>query len=234
MLDRVLRNPRVIAHHRASSLGPWLDELVDGLLRRGYTRAVVDGYVRGVVHFGRWLELQGVGPSRIGEATVQRFLAHAPDCRCGVDRGTPSDRRYGVPHMQEVLLRHGVIAAPRSARRPTPADRLIERFAIHLRDNRGMMKEWLHRVLEDRARLSFVPVSSGGDRPAANPTSRPPSVRRRKGQEVEASHRPARKLGAQAIPRLPTDARHSDGGSRRRDPARAQVVPRDHPEVPHP
>ncbi len=139
MLDRVLRDPRVIAHHRASSLGPWLDELADGLLRRGYTRAVVDGYVRGVVHFGRWLELQGVGPSQIGEATVQRFLAHAPDCRCGVARGTPSDRRYGVPHIQEVLVRHGVIVAPQPARRPTPADRLVERFAVHLRDNRGMM-----------------------------------------------------------------------------------------------
>ena len=101
MLDRVLRRAGLIARHRASLLGPWLDELADTLLRRGYTRAVVDGYIRGIVHFGRWLHLRGLGPAQIGDGTeMPGCISRGASARAGCGKSRSRAPPRGAPRLE--------------------------------------------------------------------------------------------------------------------------------------
>jgi site-specific recombinase XerD len=52
------------------------------LVRAGYTPNVARLHLRSIVHFGVWLELEGVALESIDEQTVAMFDRHRSSCRC--------------------------------------------------------------------------------------------------------------------------------------------------------
>jgi len=53
-----------------------------GLIQAGYNPGVARLHLRSVVHFGVWLELEGVALESIDEQTVATFDRHRSSCRC--------------------------------------------------------------------------------------------------------------------------------------------------------
>ena len=73
------------------------------LVQAGYNPGVARLHLRSVVHFGVWLELEGVTLDSIDEQTVATFDRHRSSCRCP---GTSRDCGRHVISCIRVFLNH--------------------------------------------------------------------------------------------------------------------------------
>ena len=138
MLEEVYASPDVIARLRNGPLGEVVDGLAEFLGNRGHAHRTIQDYLRGVGHFGFWLETERIPVTKVNEKTVDLFMSdHLPNCRCMVPSGRPAHQiRAGVSHLLAELRRRGLIQPP-----PAPclsdADRLVEAYRHYLQQVRG-------------------------------------------------------------------------------------------------
>jgi len=59
-MERFFKDPRTIKRFRTGPLGSCTQQLVDELVRRGYSRFSIRVRIRTVHHFGRWQQRCGV------------------------------------------------------------------------------------------------------------------------------------------------------------------------------
>jgi integrase/recombinase XerD len=64
---------------------PYLEGFATEMASAGYTTLTVCGYLDAAIHFGGWLEIQGLNLVGINEKTVKAFGAHR--CKCPGHRG---------------------------------------------------------------------------------------------------------------------------------------------------
>lgn len=137
MIEQFFRSGQVVQRLRGGVLGPALEDLVEHLSERGYSKATIHRYVVSLEHFGAWLKRGRRPASAIDEALIGKFLyEHVPCCQCPPPcNRTVHDLRASLGHLLAVLRQTGrVTAAPLKL---APAETLVRDFVEHLRNERG-------------------------------------------------------------------------------------------------
>jgi site-specific recombinase XerD len=120
----------------------------------GYPPERAVRHVQLLAQLSRWMEARGLGEAELGEERLGEFLEAR---RAAGYWGSPS-----VRWLARLLgLIPGLEVTPASRPAPTAAERLIERYGYHLRQERGLAKSTI-RGYVDHARL-FVSRFEGAD-----------------------------------------------------------------------
>jgi integrase/recombinase XerD len=138
MIEHVFRSVRVVRRLRGRRLGSAFDDLVAYLSERGHSASTIQQYVQGVEHFDGWLRRTRRAVEAVDETVVGDFLSrHLPRCQCPPPCATSLHQvRTALHHLLVVLRRTGRVLA--SGAKTSVAERIIEEFAAHLRDARGV------------------------------------------------------------------------------------------------
>ena len=123
---------------RSTPLAPYAGVYEDYLSDCGYAPSTKGGYVRCLVHFGRWMSECGLNAEDLDEEVVARFLdEHLPHCRCPAPVGhTRAELRAALGHLLWVLRANAVI--PERVLETTPVDKELRRFDVHMDRVRGL------------------------------------------------------------------------------------------------
>jgi len=92
------------------------------MVSAGFAELTIAGYMHSAIHFGGWLEAQGVSPSNIDENTVKAFGAHC--CQCPGHRGHKRLSRHYLARVERFagyLARRGVTGPVANTVPETPA-----------------------------------------------------------------------------------------------------------------
>ncbi len=135
MIEQIFRSGRVVRRVRSRALGPALEDLVEYLLGRGYSKLTIQRYVGALEHFDGWLRRGRRATSVIDEALIQKFLhEHVPRCRCPPPRNRMlHDLRASLDHLLIVLRQTGRVTAWSPPPKLTPAETLVRSFVEHVR-----------------------------------------------------------------------------------------------------
>ena len=93
--------------------GP-LDVIVARYLRylreQRYSSFTIQGYLKAVAHFSRWLTIKGWGIEDIDDELIEYFVwYHLPHCRCPAPRSRDAKYvRAGLRHVMRVLRQAGL------------------------------------------------------------------------------------------------------------------------------
>jgi integrase/recombinase XerD len=127
-----------------------INSFAEALMRSGYCPAVIGQKRIMVAQFARWLGKRRVPLRRIGETTVNAFLAHWR--RRGFQIG---NRQYTLIVFLEHLRQVGVTVRPEPAREePDTAQLLLRSYEAYLREEQGLTVETADNYL--RFVLPFV------------------------------------------------------------------------------
>lgn len=149
MIEDFLHRPWVVAQLRSSVFGQDLDALTNELQGLGYSVVSIQNHLRAAGHLAYWLEQKRGRLQSLDEAMIRRFVErHLRRCRCPIPRGTAPDFGGVAPHLLKLLRARGRIAIARVPV-PTPADSILEQFAEHLRNNRGVSAATCERNARD-------------------------------------------------------------------------------------
>ncbi len=105
------------------SAAPYLEAFAARMASVGHTSLTISFYLGSAIHFGGWLEAQGLKFADINEQTIKAFGAHRCECH-----GRRSQKRVSrayttrVQRFADFLRQHGAIRAiaDSTAQRPTP------------------------------------------------------------------------------------------------------------------
>lgn len=79
-----------------------------------YSPFTIQGYLKAIAHFSRWLTIKGWGIEDIDDDLVEYFVRfHLPHCRCPAPRCR--DAKYvhaGLEHLKKVLHQEGLTSSP--------------------------------------------------------------------------------------------------------------------------
>jgi site-specific recombinase XerD len=132
MLEHFFEKERVASRLRRGVLGGVLDELASHLHNRGHSANVARSYLGAAGHFSHWLGLEKIALQAVNEETVARFLErHPPICECPAPKGMRCHARGALAQLLVVLRARGDLPA-RTRRLPSPVDRLVMDFDVHL------------------------------------------------------------------------------------------------------
>jgi len=123
---------------QATALAPHAGIYEGYLSERGYAPSTQGGYLRCLVHFGRWMSQCGLNAEDLDEEVVAQFLdEHLPHCRCPAPVvHTREDLQAALGHLLVVLLANAVI--PERVSATTPVDEELSRFDVHMDQVRGL------------------------------------------------------------------------------------------------
>ena len=171
MIEQIFRSGRVVRRLRSRALGPALEDLVEYLLGRGYSKLTIQRYVGALEHFDGWLKRGRRATSVIDEALIQKFLhEHVPRCRCPPPRNRMlHDLRASLDHLLIVLRQTGRVAAWSPPPKLTPAETLVRNFVEHVRNERGAAEitctysaRYAREFLDDQFRARPIDLSRVG------------------------------------------------------------------------
>jgi site-specific recombinase XerD len=132
-------------------MGPHIEGFEAWLLEAGYTPGTVRNMLKDAGHLGRWMAGEDVGPSRLDEATVDKFRSAV---LAGRARRVPGGRNFR-PLLD--YLRGSGVAAPQTVL-ATPVEKVIADYRTWLVSERGLAaptvlryENTARRFLEERA-----------------------------------------------------------------------------------
>ena len=116
--------------------GPLLRYLAafERLLRtQGYAPPTIRLKVRLVRDFGLWLRKRGIGLKDLSAEHAERYLRHR------ARRLRPrTDDIVGLSQLLDILRKEGIVAQRQVCKQSTPLDRLLEQYALYLREERAV------------------------------------------------------------------------------------------------
>ena len=123
---------------RSTTLAPSAGLYARHLSDYGYAPSTQGDYLRGLVHFGRWISQCGLNAEDLDEEVVARFLdEHLLHCRCPAPVvRTRAALQVALGHLLVVLRANAVIPERGSA--TTPVDEELSRFDVHMDQVRGL------------------------------------------------------------------------------------------------
>src|SRR2546429_2680627 len=127
------------------------------LVGQGYTLNSAGFQLWLMAHLSRWLTSQGLGPSELSTATLERFL----EARRDAGYMQWLSMRAMAP-LLGYLRQVGVVAAPEPPPAATPVDRLLERYRDYLASERGLAASTIRSYL-DVARLFLAGRVESGE-----------------------------------------------------------------------
>ena len=130
MLESLFKCPAALGRLRSGSLGPWVDSFVARLAELGYTPWSHRSQVVLIVDLGRWMAQRQIAVEALDEALVAAYVAER--------RTQPDRRRCACLHLLDHLRSQGVIPPRRSQPDTSPVTLHCNRFAEHLRRERGV------------------------------------------------------------------------------------------------
>lgn len=119
------------------SAAPHLESFGTQMAAVGYTQLTINDYLSSAIHFGGWVEANGLDFAHINEETIQAFEAHR--CQCPGCRAQKHLSRHYVARVRrfvEYLRQQGVIRA--SADSPTKILSPLISFRDWLLRHRGL------------------------------------------------------------------------------------------------
>lgn len=162
MISDYLKMPAHLARIRSSCVGQHIDDFIDVIAGRGYSRNVVRMFIRAVVHLGWWADRRRIPIESWSEETVRRFRRHLSQCHCEPNRGVFEDAVARVEQFLDYLRSKAVIAP---ALRASPAHKfaaISQQFADWMLRHRGVTRGTLY-VYQDVLRRFLVEL---GEEPA--------------------------------------------------------------------
>jgi site-specific recombinase XerD len=110
---------------------------VQYLRDRRYSSLTIQGYLKAIAHFSRWLTLKGFGVEFVDEDLIDYFVRfHLPHCKCPAPRTRDVDYvRAGLRHLRTVLKEEGLAGSDASM---TPIDIELEQFKKFLVNVNGL------------------------------------------------------------------------------------------------
>lgn len=126
---------------RATALAPYAGIYEGYLSDGGYAPSTRGGYLRCLVHFGRWMSQCGLNAEDLDEEVVAQFLdGHLPRCQCPAPVWhTRGYLRAALGRLLVVLRANAVI--PERVLETTPVDEELRRFDTHMEQVRGLAAE---------------------------------------------------------------------------------------------
>jgi site-specific recombinase XerD len=131
MLEDLYAMPFFLRRHRTGLFGPYVDDLAESLVAKGYTAHSIRGVLRGMCAFGEWLATRGHRLDEVDDRLVARFAA---TIRCS-KWTRRSSYHTGPRHVLDFLRSKGVIAA---APPPPPDHQIVIEFSAWMTEHRGV------------------------------------------------------------------------------------------------
>jgi len=162
-MERFFKDPRTIKRFRSGPLGSCTQQLVDELVRRGYSRFSIRVRLRVVHHFGRWLQRCGVPLNKATPAHAERYLVRHGRIKEG-DAQT-------LRQLFDVLAVKGLISRPPIPCK-TEAEMIVDGFSAYLQRYRALAPATIeyyrdavlhflrHRFGDDRINLATLEAPS--------------------------------------------------------------------------
>lgn len=109
---------------------------VQYLREQRYSPFTIQGYLKAVAHFSRWLTAKGWEIEDIDEELIEYFVIfHLPHCKCPAPRSRDADYiRSGLRHLRKVLKEEGLAGEITM----TPIEKELEQFKHFLLDVNGL------------------------------------------------------------------------------------------------
>lgn len=113
-----------------------IDRFVEYFRSRRYSSFTIQGYLKAIAHFSRWMTMKDFGIENINEELFDYFVQfHLPHCKCPAPRSRAiAYVRAGLRHLGTVLKQEGLIAIER----PTTIEKELERFEHFLLNVKGL------------------------------------------------------------------------------------------------
>src|SRR5205823_8947519 len=128
MLEHVFRQTGVIARLRGGPLGPYLDDLATFFHQQGYDPSSIQRHLRAGDQFGRWLQGQGYGLSKLDAAVLHRYVTALTRYRSG---HLPKAAQ-GLNHLWSFLQRQGVVHQRHAMPSLAPLDQWLAEYDTYL------------------------------------------------------------------------------------------------------
>jgi integrase/recombinase XerD len=143
---------------KPGSASPYLERFATALASVGYTSLTINDFLRSAIHFGGWMEANGLNFTNTNEETIRTFGAHRCECP-GSRRQKRVSRDYTarVQRFADYLRQQGVIGPVTDSTTETPSP--LSAFRDWLLLHRGLSI----RTVERHERLITRMLPSLGD-----------------------------------------------------------------------
>lgn len=130
MLEDYRSDRTTLERLRNEPLGPYLDSYLASLESVGYTESTVRGQVTVLSQLSRWLAQKELTVPSFNERSIAEFLTEC-NRRHNGDAAT-------LRHLLDYLRREGIVARPTPECEESPLGRLLSRYCMYLRVERGL------------------------------------------------------------------------------------------------
>ena len=127
------KNVHVLRWMHEGPLGPYMDSHAAYMHEQSYAKATVEGHLRLLADFSRWLARHRLTVQQITSELFPRYLRSRQSRHWRPSINDPSKLKVLLNH----LIQQGVIPEPLRPS-PTPAERLQDEFSSYLRQERGL------------------------------------------------------------------------------------------------
>jgi integrase/recombinase XerD len=126
-----------------------VDRFVEYFRSHRYSSFTIQGYLKAIAHFSRWMTTKGFGIENIDEELIDYFVRfHLPHCKCPAPRSRDvAYVRSGLRHLRTILKQDGLIDTERPT---TRIEKELERFQHFLLNVKGLAQNTC------KSRLSIV------------------------------------------------------------------------------
>ncbi len=143
MLTDYYSSSLALERFQCGILAPFIEDFIERLEDKGYTRASIRAYLSTAAHVGFWGASRNLSAQDLGDTGVQLFLDHLADCRCfrpntGKYEAVPGQLRF----LLECLRDLGVVEYKGVEKVPSDPP-LIRDFQRWMRRNRGVTEATL-------------------------------------------------------------------------------------------
>jgi integrase/recombinase XerD len=131
-------------HMQPGSASPYLEGFATALASVGHTPLTINDFLNSAIHFGGWMEANGLPFADLDEETIRVFGAHRCECP-GSRRQQGVSREYTarVQRFFAYLQQQGVIRAKTDSAAETPSP--LRAFCDWLRQHRGLSRPTIER-----------------------------------------------------------------------------------------
>ena len=141
----------------SDGLLPYLAGFERLLRRNGYSPITARRKVRLVRDFSAWLTRRTINIKDLTLEQGERYLRYRAR-----HRRPNTDDIAGLKHLLELLRDEGIVAQGKACKRSTPVDRLVDRYALYLREERAVAPDTV--VTYSRVARSFLAQRFGEGR----------------------------------------------------------------------
>lgn len=172
-------------------LVPYLADFEHLLRRNGYAPTTARRKVRLVRDFSAWLSRRTINIKDLTIEQGEQYLRYRAR-----HRRPSTDDIAGLKQLLELLRRKGIVAQQKVCKRSTPLDRLVDRYALYLREERAVAQDTV--VTYSRVVRSFLAQRFGEGR--TNPSAlRPADVLKFVQHQVARGSRKTAQLACTAL-----------------------------------